>query len=198
MNFMDLGPQYDQVDVGSGKVDCRGLSFGDVFDMANEFPEIKAMLEGKAAEVKPERFMLMSKPVLSRLGGFFLADPDADDIDTVRTKAGKWFLKQGMADQLKIIRAGLRMTFRGDHVGPFVAAMEEVKAMFSEPSQTPELASSQGTKPQSESSSPVILSASLVTDIPPINAGAVARARSQRGFPSAPTTAAPSTSTLPS
>jgi hypothetical protein len=153
-SLLDIGPLTDQVEIRGNKITVQGLSAGHLFQLFNDFPEMRKMFDSKG-DAK-EVFLSLAPELIAKVIAMATGKPHDKQAEMQAMALGAW--EQGV-----ILLAVQQMTFpRG--IGPFVDMV--TKLMTSTSSVSTE--SKTGT-PDSESSmidSPAQFSASLQMDTP--------------------------------
>lgn len=157
-SLQDIGSLSEEITVSRNvTLQLYGVTTESLFHLMGKFPEIKLLMQRRAAEIKPERIMEMTPRIVSYIIGAGLTDPDIDDHFKTIEKNAKLARRLGLADQLKAVNKVFELSFP-EGVGPFVEQMQLLTKSFRVGQPTTEM--------EPASKSPDELSASLVTDGP--------------------------------
>jgi hypothetical protein len=165
-SLLDIGPLTEEVEIRGTKVTVQGLSAGHLFQLFNDFPDMRKLLDKGQGDPK-EIFMSLAPELIAKIIAMVTGTPhDA--------KAEMAAMSLGAGDQLAILLAMQRLSFPSG-IGPFVDGVTKLMTSTSEISA--ELPKT--VQPPSESSttsSPAPFNASLQTDTPGMLHGRARRA----------------------
>lgn len=161
--LLDIGPLTEEVEIRGAKLTVEGLSAGHLFQLFNDFPDMKKLLGNKDGDPK-EVFLSLAPELIAKIIATVTGsqhDPQAE------MKA----MSLGAGDQLTILLAMQRLSFPSG-IGPFVDGVTKLMTSASENLPTMPLA----TSSDSTTDSHVRFSASLQTDTPGMMRGHARRA----------------------
>lgn len=161
--LLDIGPLTEEVEIRGTKLTVHGLSAGHLFQLFNDFPDMRKMLDSKQGNPQ-EVFMSLAPELIAKIIAMATGSPhDA--------KAEMAAMGLGAGDQLTILLAMQRLSFPNG-IGPFVDGVTKLMTSTSAGLPTTPLANSSNSK----TDSPVRFSASLQTDTPGMMRGRAPRA----------------------
>jgi len=155
-SLLDIGPLTEEVEVRGVTLTVQGLTAGHLFQLFSEFPSMRKMIEARSGS--PQEIMLTLAPeLIAKIIAMATGMPHNREAEA---KA----MSMGASDQLEIISAVQRMSFR-DGIAPFVdrvtaLLLPVVAAANKSPAMVSRDSSNSTTK------SPAPFNASLQTDTP--------------------------------
>ena len=161
--LLDIGPLTEEVEIRGVKLTVHGLSAGHLFQLFNDFPDMRKLLDKKEGDPK-EIFMSLAPELIAKMIAMATGSPHDKQAEM---KA----MALGAGDQLAIMLAMQRLSFPNG-IGPFVDGVTKLMTSTSEGLPTIPLPISSN----STTDSPVRFSASLQTDTPGMMRGHQRRA----------------------
>lgn len=111
-SLLDIGPLTEEVEIRGTKITVQGLTAGHIFQLFNEFPDMRKMFE-TGSDASPQSVMLQLAPdLIARIISVATGSPGDPAVEAkART--------MGATDQLAILSAVQRLSFK-DGIGPFI------------------------------------------------------------------------------
>ncbi len=161
--LLDIGPLTEEVEIRGKKLTVQGLSAGHLFQLFNDFPDMRKMMDRKEGDPK-EIFMSLAPELIAKIIAMVTGSPHDKQAEMAA-------MGLGAGDQLTILLAMQRLSFPNG-IGPFVDGVTKLMTSASENLPTMPLA----TSSNSTTDSHVRFSASLQTDTPGMMRGHARRA----------------------
>jgi hypothetical protein len=112
-SLLDLGPLIEEVEIRGVKLTVRGLSFGDVFKLFSEIPNVQQLVADLGS---PQSVMLNIAPeMFAKIIAMATGSPDDKAVEERAAALAAW-------EQVQIMSAVQRLSFREGFV-PFVNQM---------------------------------------------------------------------------
>lgn len=121
-SLLDIGDLTEEVEVRGIKLTVRGLTAGHIFQLFNEFPDMRKALDSKT-------MLDMAPELIAKIIAMALGHPRDKAIEARA-------MSMGAGDQIAIIAAVQRLTFT-DGVGPFVDQITRLMTSVSMPASSP-------------------------------------------------------------
>lgn len=120
--LLDIGPLTEEVPVGKASLTVSGLSAEDLFHLIAKYPDLRSLMDPtEGATVSPDKLLSFAPVAVSEAAACATGERGND-------KAAEAFRRLGVATQLSIINAVLRLTFP-EGAGPFVVQLKALTAM---------------------------------------------------------------------
>jgi hypothetical protein len=118
VSLLDIGELSETVMVSGKPLSVSGISAEGVLYLLQKFPELKAMISGRAADVAPDQLMATAPAAIAAIIAAGLGQPGDERVEERARKLG-------IAVQLEILQAVVRMTFP-DGLDPFVEKLRQM------------------------------------------------------------------------
>jgi len=146
--LVDIGPMYEEVDIGSAKIEVSGITAEGAFHLLRRFPEIRKAMSGVSVDV--EELMGLGPEIISAVIAAGIGFPN----DKVQEAAAR---KLSIGHQVDVVSAILRVSFpkglgalvqQVDRLASFVDAVPSSRARGSASQSPSKSSSTPGTEEQ--------------------------------------------------
>jgi hypothetical protein len=166
-SLLDIGPLTEDVEIHGVKLTVQGLSAGHLFQLFNDFPDMRKLLDNKNGDPK-EIFLSLAPELIAKIIAMVTGSPHDK-------QAEMQAMALGAGDQLAIMLAMQRLSFPNG-IGPFVDGVTKLMTSTSEMSVALPKTGSPNPSASSTTSSPAPFNASLQMDTPGMLHGRARRA----------------------
>lgn len=120
VSLVDIAPIGEGVSIRGQNIECKGISAEGIARLIVRFPEMRALMSGRALELSPDRLLVLVPAAI----GAIIAEGCGDGSEAHEAAANRL----AVGEQMDLLEAIIKMTLPGG-VGPFVEKLERLMAL---------------------------------------------------------------------